>query len=110
MTVTRAQHAGQQRPARPGRRPKRGDPGRGITTVAAGLNTPNPVLYAASLATPANGRLAADAHFSLTIDGNAPVAVTVARAATADNQFATDLLADLNARWPRPGSPRWSPA
>lgn len=46
--------------------------------------------------TPTNGRLQADAHFSLVLDGGAPIAVTVLASATTGNNNIGDLAADFN--------------
>lgn len=46
--------------------------------------------------TPENGRLSAPAHFEVSIDGAAPVSVTLAASATDDNDDRDDLVADLN--------------
>ena len=45
---------------------------------------------------PGDGRLKADSHFTLTIDDNPPVSVTVPMAWTANNYLPSDLVGDYN--------------
>lgn len=48
-------------------------------------------------AQPIVGKLTSDAHFNVKIDGGSAVAVTVTKAATADNTTLVHLIADINA-------------
>src|SRR6185436_3602138 len=69
---------------------------------AIGQSAANPLT--GSLPAPLNGQLRADAHFTLSVGGAAPVRVLVTAAATANNTEPADsnvsranLLADINA-------------
>jgi hypothetical protein len=68
----------------------------GISSVVAGLDTLNPVM-AGTGPFPGDGRLQTDSHFTLVIDQDAPVSVTVPEAATANNNLSSDLVGDYNA-------------
>lgn len=55
-----------------------------------------PMKVVAASALPTNGQLSADAHFSLSLDGALPVAVTVTKASTTTNTTASQLVTDVN--------------
>ncbi|MGE3819419.1 MAG: beta strand repeat-containing protein, partial [Isosphaeraceae bacterium] len=68
----------------------------GLSNVTVGLEALSPRLTGDG-PFPGDGRLTADSSFTVTIDRDAPVVVTVPRSATADNHLASDLVADYNA-------------
>src|SRR5579883_1848298 len=49
---------------------------------------------------PANGQLSGDAHFSIVVGKNAPVAVTVTQSSTQNNTSIDNLVGDINAALP----------
>ena len=61
-----------------------------------GVQATPTTLLTGALPVPANGQLSADSRFSLTIDGNAPISVTVHKADTAANTAAEQLADDFN--------------
>ena len=68
----------------------------GLNSVVAGLATLNPTMVGTGTF-PGDGRLRADSHFTLTIDSNAPVSITVSQSATANNNLTSELVGDYNA-------------
>jgi autotransporter-associated beta strand protein len=71
--------------------------GNGTLEVTLGVDlSPPQAELVATAAGPANGRLSADAVFSLSIGDASPVAVTVPRAVTAGNSGPDDLVAEFN--------------
>ena len=66
-----------------------------VVTPAIVFPVAIPAVYGARGSSPA--ALDPNAHFSLIIDGTAPVAVTVTKASTADNSSIADLIIDINA-------------
>src|SRR5579884_4084888 len=49
---------------------------------------------------PANGQLSGDAHFSIVLGNNSPVAVTVTQSSTQNNTSIDNLVSDINAALP----------
>lgn len=54
------------------------------------------ILSQTTVPVPANGRLSADAHFTLTLNDEAPIALMLDHTATSSNNSIEDLAADLN--------------
>ncbi len=68
----------------------------GVTSIVAGLDTLNPVMVGSGTF-PGDGKLATDSHFTLTVDKNAPVSITVPQSVTTINSLSSDLVDEYNA-------------